>query len=228
MKESKKIRVKVKKKKLKVKNILLLLLFLVFISNFIYLILNINIKNIYILNNNIVSDKEIINDALLNDYPSYFLSFKSKIRSNLLENNPYIKDVSVKKSKFKVYLSITEYKTIAIYDNKVLLESGMLTNNVYNLNNLPIIINNIDNVYDDFVYYFNKIDNDILLKISQIEYIPNEVDKSRFLLYMNDGNSVYVTLTKIEKINKYSSIVSQMEDKNGIIYLDSGDYIELK
>jgi len=67
-----------------------------------------------------------------------------------------------------------------------------------------------------------------LLKISQIEYVPNDVDAERYLLYMDDGNSVYITLTKITKLNKYSSIVGQMEGRNGIIYLDSGDYIELK
>ena len=45
---------------------------------------------------------------------------------------------------------------------------------------------------------------------------------------MNDGNLVYITLTKITKINKYNSIYSEMEGKKGIIYLDSGDYIEVK
>ena len=186
MKETKKIRVKVKKRKLKIKNILILLMLVILICNTIYFVLHIRIKNIYILNNKIVSDKEIINESYLDNYPYYFLTFKSKIKSNLLKNNNY------------------------------------------KINNLPIITNDISSVYDDFVYYFTKIDDNILLKISQIEYTPNEVDKSRFLLYMNDGNSVYITLTRIEKLNRYSSIVSQMDGKLGIIYLDSGDYIELK
>ena len=45
---------------------------------------------------------------------------------------------------------------------------------------------------------------------------------------MNDGNLVYVTLPKITKINKYNSIYSGLEGKKGIIYLDSGDYVEVK
>ena len=45
---------------------------------------------------------------------------------------------------------------------------------------------------------------------------------------MNDSNLVYITLTKIEKLNKYTSIYQEMEGKKGIIYLDSGDYIEVK
>ena len=68
----------------------------------------------------------------------------------------------------------------------------------------------------------------ILLKISEIEYTPNEVDGERFTLTMNDGNLVYITLNKIEKINKYNSIYSNLNGKKGIIYLDFGDYIEIK
>ena len=79
-----------------------------------------------------------------------------------------------------------------------------------------------------FVNSFSKIDNDTLLKISHIEYTPNDVDKERFILYMVDSNYVHVTLTKIEKINKYNSIVNELDGKKGIIYLDSGDYLEIK
>ena len=58
--------------------------------------------------------------------------------------------------------------------------------------------------------------------------MPNELDQERFLLYMIDSNYVYITLSKIDKVNKYNSIVQKMENKKGIIYLDSGDYVEIK
>jgi len=225
MKETKKIRVKVKKRKLKVKNILLSILCLIIVVNFVYYVVNIKIKNIYVINNNLVNDKEIINYAKISDYPPYFRSLGFIIEDNILKNS-YIKEVDVVKKRFKVYLYITEYKPLAIYKNKVLLENNELVDNTYNLKELPIIINDINTL--DFVDSFSKIDNNILLKISQIEYVPNDVDAERYLLYMDDGNSVYITLTKITKLNKYSSIVGQMEGRNGIIYLDSGDYIELK
>jgi len=225
MKETKKIRVKVKKRKLKVKNILVFLVSIFLIVIFCYYLVNIKIKNIYVINNNIVNDKEIINYSKLNGYPSYLLSPSFIIEKNLL-NNPYIKEVEVVKSRFKVYLYVTEHKPLAIYENKVLLENNTLVDNSYDLKGLPVIINKIDSL--EFSNYFTKIDSDVLLKISQIEYVPNEVDKDRYLLYMNDGNSVYITLTKIDKLNKYDIIVSKMEGKKGIIYLDSGDYIELK
>lgn len=225
MKETKKIRVKVKKRKLKIKKLLLFLIFLIFAASAIYYVINIKIKNIYVINNNIISDKEIINSAKINDYPSYLLSLSFLIEKNIL-NNPYIKEVDVVKKKFKVYLYINEYKPLAIYKNKVLLENNKLLDNTYKIKELPIIINEINT--EEFSNYFSKVDSNILLKISQIEYVPNEVDKERYLLYMNDGNSVYITLSKITKLNKYNSIVNQMNDKFGIIYLDSGDYVELK
>ena len=45
---------------------------------------------------------------------------------------------------------------------------------------------------------------------------------------MVDSNYVHITLTKIEKLNKYNSIVNELDNKKGIIYLDSGDYLEIK
>ena len=45
---------------------------------------------------------------------------------------------------------------------------------------------------------------------------------------MIDENYVYVSLSKIEKINKYNSIVESMKEQKGSIYLDSGDYVEIK
>jgi len=225
MKDTKKIRVKVKKRKINIKKILIFIIILVLFINLVYIIFNKKISNIYIINNKIVSDKEIIREADLEEYPSYLLT-PSFILEKKIKNNPYIKEVEIKRKKFKLYINVVEYKVVAIYNDKVLLDNGTLLDNIYEVTGFPIIINDID--LKNFSKYFSKIDNNILLKISQIEYVPNEFDKERYILYMNDGNSIYVTLKKIEKLNRYSSIVSQMEGKNGIIYLDSGDYIELK
>lgn len=228
MNKTKKIRVKVKRRKLKLKNIFFFLLIVILIASLVYTLLNVKIKNIYIINNKIVSDKQIISDACLEEYPSYLLTLKKNIKSCLLKNNNYIKDVTVKKRFFKVFVTVTEHKILSVYNNKIILDDGSVVENIYDIKDYPIIINDISDIMDDYVYYFNKVDDTTLTKISQIEYMPNDVDKERFLLYMNDGNSVYITLTKIEKLNKYMKIVNQMDNKNGIIYLDSGDYIELK
>lgn len=219
--------IKVKKRKLKIKRIIILLIIVILLYLIVNYILNIKISNIYILNNNILSDKEIIETSKLNDYPSFLLTSKQDIKNNVLQNN-LIKSVDVRKKIFgKVYIDVEEYKTLCIQNNLIILESGEKIENKYQLN-LPLLLNDVSTIYVDFIKYFAKIDNSILSKISEIEYVPNEVDNERFLFYMNDGNYVYVTLTKITKINKYNSIKDQLEGNKGIIYLDSGDYVEIK
>ena len=124
--------------------------------------------------------------------------------------------------------NITEKKVLCTYENKLILEDFNIIENTYNITNYPILLSDISNIKDKFTSKFALINEDILLKISEIEYYPNDVDSERFALKMNDGNLVYITLNKIEKINKYNSIYSSLEGKKGIIYLDSGDYVEVK
>lgn len=224
----KKIKVKVKKRKLSIKKIFLFLLTITLIASVIYYISNLPIKNIYIIGTNILSDKEIIELAGIGDYPAFISTSSYKIK-NKLKNNIYIKDVEIKKKlNSKIYIYVTEKKILCMYDNKLLLEDSILVENQYNINSYPILISDITEIKDKYISSFSKVEKDILLKISEIEYVPNTVDNERFILKMNDGNLVYITLNKVEKINKYNSIYSSLEGKKGIIYLDSGDYVEIK
>ena len=71
------------------------------------------------------------------------------------------------------------------------------------------------------------LNKDILIRISEIKYDPNDIDNERFYLTMNDGNYVYLTLNKFDKINNYLEIVKTFNNKKGILYLDSGEYFEI-
>ena len=225
---AKKVKVKITKKRLKIKNILITIIILLLIISFGIEIINLPVKNIYITGNNILNDKTIITLADLNEYPSHISTFFTNIKNKILEND-YIKNVKIKRTiSRKIYIEIEEYKPICIYKDKLVLSSSNKVNNTYDIDYVPYVINDIDKIYDKFVSKFTKVDNDILLKISHIEYSPNEVDKERFLLYMTDSNYMYITLSKIDKINKYNSIVQELENQKGIIYLDSGDYVEVK
>ncbi|MBQ6494909.1 MAG: FtsQ-type POTRA domain-containing protein [Bacilli bacterium] len=220
-----------KRRKLKIKNIMILLLILTTIGICIYYFVTMPIKNIYLKGNNIIPDNIIIEDSNINNYPSFLLTSNYEIEKRL-KKNKYIEKVKVSKKIGNIIeIKITEYKPIAIIekDNKIVLSSGEIVDNKYNIVDSPILTNTVDkNVYNEFINKFSKIENNILRQISQIEYNPTNVDKKRFLLYMNDSNMVYITLTKIEKINKYNKIKDKIGTKTGIIYLDSGNYIELK
>lgn len=228
MADKKKVRVKVKKRKIKVKRLIIFALIIILVILSFLLIRRLPTKNIYIIGTNIISDKEIIKSANLEDYPPFFQVSKRDIREKILAI-PYVKEVQVKKKFYnKIYISITEHKVLCSYNDKLLLESGEEVANTHHINSVPILISDITTIKERFAKSFSKVDNDILLKISQITYTPNDVDEERFALQMNDGNLVYITLGKITKLNKYNSIYSRMEGKEGIIYLDSGDYVELK
>lgn len=228
MAETKKVTVRVRKRKLKIKRILILLFILLLLVLVFLFIKDLPIKNIYIIGNNILTDREIIERAGLNNYPSFLGTTKKSIE-NKLKKDDYIKEVKIEKKFYnKVYIYITEYKVLCLKQDKIVLESKKEVENIKKNTQIPILINDVSDIYDKFVSKFSLINDDILLKISEIEYVPNNVDKERFLLKMNDDNEVYITLSKIEKINIYNSIYSSMEGKKGIIYLDLGDYIELK
>ena len=220
-----------KKRKFKIKNILLILIILSIFFIFLFYAITMPVKNIYVIGNHIVSDNEIIELSNLYSYPSFLLADKSQIKKSILKNK-YIKKIIIKKKIGNIIeLNIQEYKAIAITkDNKIIKENHELEENIYNISDLPTLINNIDNqkVFANFTSKFSKINSNILRQISEIEYSPTTVDEERFLLYMSDGNLVYITLTKTNKINRYNNIKDKLNGKIGIIYLDSGNYIELK
>lgn len=224
----KKVRVKVKKKKIKIKSIIIALLCLSVIFLFIGYLNNLKITNIYIIGNNILPDKKIIELAELENYPEILKTHLTDIETKIKKSD-YIKEAKVTSKLFgKIYINVTEEKPLFIYNNKLVLSSKKEVDNTYNINYVPYLKNDITSVFDKFIEKFSIVDNEVLLKISEIEYKPNEIDKERFLLTMIDSNYVYITLSKIEKINKYNKLVAELNNKKGIIYLDSGDYIEIK
>ena len=220
-----------RKRRLKIKNIIIFLIILLFFVGFVYYIITMPIKNIYIKGNNILSDNVILNESGLIDYPSFLLTSSKKTQKKI-KTNYFVDNVKVKKKIGNIIeINVQEYKIVATVeeDDRIILSNGRIVENIYNIKDIPILTNSVsEEVYNDFVKKFGDIDNSILRQVSQIEYSPVKVDNSRFLLYMDDGNLVYVTLTKIRKMNKYNDIKDKMSNKKGIIYLDSGDYVELK
>lgn len=221
---------KKKKRVWKIKNILILLGIVLGLTALIYYALIMPIKNIYIKGNSILSDNEIIELSSLANYPSFLLTKSTEIKSKL-KQNPYIEQVKVKKKLGNIIeLHIKEYSPVCITSNSIILSNGNKLENTYNISDIPTLTNELEDkkIYQKFVKKFTTIDKNILRQISEIEYQPVEVDKERFLLYMNDGNLVYITLTKINSLNKYNQIKDKLENHIGIIYLDSGNYVEIK
>ena len=221
---------KVKKKRIKLKSVLLFFLIIVIVFLIVFLYRLLPIKNIYVIGNNLLNEQEIIDEAELSDYPKIYQVSKDNIKDKLLKNE-LINDVFVS-------VTLLGKVTIKIDENKILYQndSGEYTlsngkNIVMNKDviTVPTLINEIaDDVKDKFIKKLLLVDQSIMLKISEIEYAKTELDTERFLFYMNDGNYVYVTLSKITLINSYNEIYPTLGDKKGILYLDSGNHFVIK
>lgn len=214
------------KKKKRLRKFIVFLLFIALLAGILYLVSKVPIKNIYVRGNNILTDQEVIDTSNIANYPSFLLTTRHSIKKKL-KNNDYIKDVSVSKWLFKVTINIKEYEPLFILssNNKILLENNKEIENNKNIT-LPIF-NDTDEINENFIKGYIKISKSVKEKISEIIYNPTEFDKDRYLLYMNDGNKVYITVTKIEYLNKYDKIVTKFEGKKGTLYLDSGNYFEI-
>ena len=193
-------------------------------------LLDIKTKNIVVLNNNYYSDEKIIETSGIENYPKFLSLNTNKITKKLLKLD-LIENVTIKKKwNFVLELTIKEKKILYLVrsENKYRLSDNKLYD-IDDVLSVPTLINYIPESNEKkFVNAFKNIDNNIISMISEIEYSKTSYDSDRFLLYMNDGNMVYVTTTKLKSLNKYVDIVSKLENKKGILYLDSGNYFEIK
>lgn len=223
----------VKKKKLKIIPFLIVLLVIAGLSFGVYEILNAKILNIVIKNGEYLNDDYVIDLAGIKDYPSFYLTNTISMRKKI-EKSPYIIQAKIKRRFFHVLeidldvnhpLFINNSTNMVVFENKKTVD---ITSEV-DLFRVPRLMNYVpDDKYDSFITGMAKIDKGILGKISDIEYTPNDYDKDRFLLYMDDGNMVYLTLTKFKQINYYNDVLGQLEGRKGILYLDSGNHFQIK
>lgn len=219
------------KKKVKIRygRILLAFLLLILLYYSLSICYQAPIKNIIIKGNHFMTDQEIIDLAGLRDYPSNAQNLSYKIEKRL-EKNTYIKKATVIKNLFgKVIITVEENYPIYYYQptgKTILLDGQEVTTNY----DVPFVINYIPNtIYEVFEEKMKGISKEVLSRISEIKYAPNEVDDGRFLLSMSDGNYVYLTLTRFSVIDHYVEIISKAEfsGKKGILNLDAGNSFEI-
>ena len=222
----------IKKRKIKWIPFFIVLLVIVGLSFGVYILFRLPIQNLIVEGTTYLNDDFVLELAGVKDYPSFWLSSTREMEA-ALEESPYISSADVKREFFHVLvLDIEENKPLFINNtNQTVVFSDkeeVAVSDEIDLFRIPRLINYVpDNKYDSFVKGMSDIERDILGKISDIEYQPNDYDKDRFLLYMDDGNMVYLTLTKFDMINYYNDVLKQLENKKGILYLDSGNHFQI-
>ena len=216
-----------KKRKIKGKSIIILMLIIVLIGFIISYMYNLKISVITVKGNTLYSEWEIIKKAGLSNYPSSLDNLSSEIEKKL-EKDPYIKEAHVHKS-FLTDVSIEIKENLPLFYYVPIRKTVLADKTEVSADfPVPTVINYIpDKSYNKFLKSFQNMDYDIVKRISEIKYDPNDVDTERFLLTMNDGNYVYLTLRTFDKINNYLDIVKEFNNKKGILYLDSGEYFKI-
>ena len=221
------------KKKKRLKLIPFLLFVLVIAATFflVDVLLDTRVENIIIKGNKIVTDQQIIDEAGLRNYPSFYKTTSYNIKK-ALEKNSFIKEVKVKRSFYHVItIEVSEYKVLLKKETtgKLVLENmNEVTTDQEIPYTVPRLVNDVPkNKYSKLLKNLLKVKRSVRSSISEFYYDPNEFDKDRFLLYMDDGNSVYLTLTKFRMINYYNDVLPQLDGKKGILYLDSGNHFQI-
>ncbi len=220
----------IKKKKIRILPFLLFILIIAILVLIFEIFLDSKTKNIIIEGNDILSDQQIIRLAEIEDYPSFYKTMSSSIERKIKEN-PWIKQVNVKKEFYHVLvIEVEEYKALFEKNNgKIVLENE---EEVTLDRTLPYSIPRLttevsEDQYKSLIKKIQEVDEGVRQKISEISYVPNDYDKDRFLLYMDDGNSVYLTLTKFDMINYYNDVLPQLDGRKGYLYLDSGNHFQI-
>ncbi len=222
----------VKRRKLKVFTLLLVLIILGLFALLVYFGINDSIKNIVIKNTSYLNDDYIIDLASIKEYPSFWLTSTHKMKKKI-EKSPYIEKVKIKRKFYNVLeIDVKENVPLFVYEgnHKIVFENKEEVDELSEIElfRVPRLMNYVpDNKYEQFIKGLGKIDKDILGKVSEITYTPNDFDKDRFLLYMDDGNSVYLTITKFRMLNYYNKVLPQLDGKKGILYLDSGNHFKI-
>lgn len=218
-----------RKMKIKVFPLLILIVIVGLLIGVYYLLSLIPIQNIYVSGNTYLTDQEVIELVGIEDYPSFLQTTVSSMKKKV-KKSEYIQTISIRKQLWaKIYLKVEERNLLFRVEDtgKIVLDNQKQIddNGKYQL---PILLNYIpDTKYADFIKGMNQVIPNVKNQISEIRYYPNEQDEDRFLLYMNDGNYVYLTLTKFKQINYYEDVLEKLEGKKGILYLDSGNHFQI-
>lgn len=224
------------KKKLNKKGIIVLILTLYLVIMAFYYVFSLPVKNILVTGNKTLRDEDIISASGITLNSKIFLLNKNKISKNI-ESLSTIKNVKIKRNitgKLKIVVEEQDILFYNVLSSSYVLSDGTEVSSVKNNIGIPTLINYVPkDIYTSLLKKIQNIDLDTFYLISEIEYQPDiknnvTIDANRFLFRMNDGNYVYINLYKFLNLNKYIEIVKNFGNKKGIIYLDSGNYFEIK
>ena len=216
------------KKKIRLSGVIFMLLTIYLLGMLLYYFITLPVKSINIKGNSLLTDSQIISESKIDYNNSIFKLSTNKIKNNLLKN-PLVESVNISRNlKGTINIEIKESKILFynVLTKKLVLSNEKEMDDTGKYVGFPVLVNYVQsNIYKTLIKSLAKIDDSNYKMISEIEYSVEKyndkvVDEERFLLRMIDGNTIYVNLVNIEKLNKYQEIYAALQDK-GTLYLDS-------
>lgn len=219
---------KVKRKKLRLGRVFVFVCLIILIVFGVKNIDKLKARNIVVSGNKYVKTSEIINLGGLEASTSYINPKTKKICSNIKQNK-LIKSCKFKRTKdLNLVLEVEEDTPLFYYshEDKLMLKSKKLVN-IKNTFGVPNLINYVPkDVLDEFTAKFGELKTTLVKNISEIEYTPSKnkkdevIDDKRFMLTMNDGNTIYINNKNLKILNKYDKIYASINHAHGIFNFD--------
>ena len=190
-----------KERKFNYKKLIIVFAIILFCVGVFFWYRSLKITNVYVTGNKVLKESEILSKTNLLDYPHIYEISTKDIENELIKLD-LINKVKVHKSLFgKVTIEIEENKVLYQKKNdKYVLSDNSEVELNKNLLGIPTLVNDCGGVCEKLNTKMLLIDDDILKHVSEIEYKKTDLDKERFMFYMSDGNYVYITLSKINKL----------------------------
>lgn len=182
-----------------------------------------------------VADQEIIDVSQIHSGDDLWEIFfeRKEISKKVLSELPQVKSMEISFNGLNDYtIKVEEYQTVAylVENNKYynILENGKIVNESrkVSIGNPPIFKNFEENkALNLMIEQYQLLNENIQNSISEIEYMPSEVDDYLIKLYMNDGNEVIASIPSFaEKMIYYPDMVKKIGDQKGTINIEVGAY----
>ena len=227
---SEKNKLKLKKRKKHILRLSLFFLILLLIGGSVFYFSSdySNVRSVKVLNNKYLSDDYIMELTGINTKSKYLLLFTS-FNGFKAEDSPLIKDVRVEKGANRSVVIYVEENTIMgyRYSDKMELVLGDGTiipfegKYIYSLAILPMFMINDNERTVAIAKQMNKLDTDIISRISEVREYSLSYDSNIVKFVMDDGYRIYSSLDGVPLIAEYLKIITSSTSKNSCIFIDA-------
>lgn len=226
----------VRKKKANRRLIFYLSIFFFLIAIIVYLQSPLShVKHIEVSGHSLLTTEDIIEKSHLTSSTNIWTINREEVIESI-QKHPVVKSVDVvRKLPRTIEINITEHQHIGyIKENgdffPLLGNGSLLLDTPFPMKgDAPLLMAFNEETYLlDLTKELQQLPESILNLISEIHWRPTDENKSKILLYMNDGFTVDASIRNFaNKMKAYPSIVSQLDEgSEGIIHLGVGAYFE--